>query len=237
MENKFIVFEGPDGSGKDTQVEILKENLLAKGIDVVVLNNISNAPIGKAIRETLGMENGFFNTQQAACAYISDLYNTDREIQRLLKEGKTVICNRWLISTFIYGSDFTEQGFRFVAEGYKDIVSKPDVIFHLNINDKVTLDRVDKRAEVEGKEYFEANPERVKKYTQRYGMFAKLMEKCENYKIIEASESINMVSFDIEVELGTLGKGEVFFPIADTLKNDVTNEDNVKRRIIREILL
>ena len=50
-KNLFIAFEGIDGSGKSTQVKLLKEKLEAKGLKVYTTCEPTDSPMGKMIRE------------------------------------------------------------------------------------------------------------------------------------------------------------------------------------------
>ena len=50
MRGYFITFEGPDGAGKTTQIDLLRKYLLDKGLDVVVTREPGGTPISEAIR-------------------------------------------------------------------------------------------------------------------------------------------------------------------------------------------
>ena len=55
----FITFEGGDGSGKSTQISILKESLIKKGYDVILTREPGGTDISEKIRELiLDPENG-----------------------------------------------------------------------------------------------------------------------------------------------------------------------------------
>ena len=53
MEGIFITIEGPDGSGKTTQIELLREYLEKKGYDSVVTREPGGTVISEAIREII----------------------------------------------------------------------------------------------------------------------------------------------------------------------------------------
>lgn len=96
---KFIVLEGIEASGKTTQVKRLGE----KFPDAVLTKNPTDSKIGRLIREdVLG---GNSNIPPVAYQY---LFAADREIQQEeiishLKEGKTVISDRYFWSSVAYG--------------------------------------------------------------------------------------------------------------------------------------
>ena len=53
-EGNFIVFEGGDGSGQDTQAELLRKYLESVGFDVIKTNEPTDGDTGKEIRNILG---------------------------------------------------------------------------------------------------------------------------------------------------------------------------------------
>ena len=53
MRGIFIVMEGPDGSGKSTQIELLKEYLKEQGHEIIVTREPGGTVIGEEIRDIL----------------------------------------------------------------------------------------------------------------------------------------------------------------------------------------
>lgn len=103
MPGRFIVLEGPDGSGTTTHAKILAEKLRAEGEDVVLTAEPTDSEIGKFIREQL-----LKKTIPSASA-LQLLFCADRAshietvIKPALEAGKTVISDRYVISTLVYG--------------------------------------------------------------------------------------------------------------------------------------
>ncbi len=99
---KLIVFEGTDGAGKSTQVQLLAEYLTANGIDTVATYEPTNGPIGQRIRSL------YTNRGQVTKAEELDLFLADRKehvenlINPSLKLGKIVLCDRYYLSTAAY---------------------------------------------------------------------------------------------------------------------------------------
>jgi len=101
----FVVFEGPDGSGQSTQVELLVNYLKAKGCKVLATKEPTlQSKAGKTIREALDEKiklgpqelQGLFTKDRA-----SHLKNI---ILPALKRGKIVISDRYFFSSFAFGA-------------------------------------------------------------------------------------------------------------------------------------
>ena len=100
----FITFEGGDGSGKSTQISILKESLIEKGYDVILTREPGGTDISEKIRELiLDPENGEMEDITEAYLYAAARAQLVRQlIKPALEEGKVVICDRFVDSSIAY---------------------------------------------------------------------------------------------------------------------------------------
>ncbi len=104
MHGCFITFEGPEGSGKSTQVRLLAAWLVARGIEPVVTREPGGTRIGEQVRALLHNPD---HTEMTAEAEIL-LYSAARAqhvgeiILPALAAGKIVLCDRFYDSTFAY---------------------------------------------------------------------------------------------------------------------------------------
>ena len=104
MEGIFITMEGPDGSGKTTQIDLLKKYLEHKGYDIVIAREPGGTVIGEAIRKII------LNPEYAEMGHMTELllYASARAqlvnqvIKPALREGKAVICDRFVESSAVY---------------------------------------------------------------------------------------------------------------------------------------
>lgn len=104
MRGIFITMEGPDGSGKTTQIELLKKYLEDKGYDIVITREPGGTKISEAIREII------LNTEYQEMSHMTELllYAAARAqlvnqvIKPALEEGKAVICDRFVESSAVY---------------------------------------------------------------------------------------------------------------------------------------
>lgn len=100
----FITFEGPDGAGKSTQIDLVTRHLRRLGYEVFYTREPGGTAIGDQIREILHDVN---NTEMTARAEIL-LYSASRAqlVQEVilprLAQGQVVLCDRYADSTYAY---------------------------------------------------------------------------------------------------------------------------------------
>lgn len=102
----FISIEGSDGSGKSTQIERLKEYLIEKKVDAVFLREPGGTNIGEKIRDVI------LDVSHKKMADVTEmlLYAAARAqlvnevIIPALETGKTVVCDRFVDSSYAYQS-------------------------------------------------------------------------------------------------------------------------------------
>ncbi|HCU57239.1 MAG TPA: dTMP kinase [Anaerolineaceae bacterium] len=100
----FITLEGPEGSGKTSQLPALAEFLRGKGYDVLVTREPGGTSVGDQIREVLmNMKNVSIVPQTEILLFQAARAQHVAEILRpALDEGKIVICDRFGDSTLAY---------------------------------------------------------------------------------------------------------------------------------------
>jgi dTMP kinase len=100
----FITFEGPDGSGKSTQIELVADYLRRQGYNIYCTREPGGTAIGDQIRNVLHDVN---NTEMSSRAEIL-LYSASRAqlveqiILPRLAQGDVVLCDRYADSTYAY---------------------------------------------------------------------------------------------------------------------------------------
>ncbi len=100
----FITLEGPEGSGKTTAVEAAVKALEAKGYQIVRTREPGGTPIAEEIRNViLDKKNTMMDPRTEALLYAaSRRQHLVEKVWPALKEGKIVICDRYLDSSLAY---------------------------------------------------------------------------------------------------------------------------------------
>mgnify|MGYP000953782349 FL=1 len=104
MQGIFITMEGPDGAGKTTQIELLKDYLNKKGYDVLITRDPGGNAVSEAIREVI------LNKDFTEMGYMTELLLYAAARAQLVKEnikpalsaGKAVIADRFVDSSAVY---------------------------------------------------------------------------------------------------------------------------------------
>jgi dTMP kinase len=99
----FVTFEGIDGSGKSTQVDLLAEALRAEGRNVVVTREPGGSELGEQIRELLlGHGAAISPWAETALFAAARAQLVDEVIYPALRDGADVVCDRYLDSSLAY---------------------------------------------------------------------------------------------------------------------------------------
>jgi len=112
----FITLEGPDGSGKSSQIPVLAEWLRSQGYDVFTTREPGGTGIGNQIREILlnKLENTAMHPRTEILLFLSSRAQLVEEVIRPLRDkGTIILCDRYADSTLAYqgyghGVDLTD---------------------------------------------------------------------------------------------------------------------------------
>ena len=196
-KGKFIVFEGIDGSGKGTQINILVEEMKSQGRTVYQTAEPTNSVTGGILRDALG---GFTdrNAYEMSAMFLLDriFHNSNKinGIKQFLEKGVDVVCDRYYYSSFAYqGIDADLKWVMDMNLNCNEIL-KPDLCIFLDIDSKSSDERISKnRLEREIYEEKSVQEKVRKRFLEVFG----LLKDSENVKIVDASRSISEVSADI----------------------------------------
>ncbi len=144
-EGFFITFEGIEGSGKSTQIQLLKEYLEEKGLDVLLTREPGGTKIGRKIRRLLlDPENENMDYKTEILLYAADRAQHVKEmIKPALAEGKVVISDRFIDSNLAYQAVGRGLDYERVYQINSWVIDScwPDLTFILDIDIKEGLKR------------------------------------------------------------------------------------------------
>ena len=145
MNNLFITFEGGDGSGKSTQVNLLKDYLDNLSFETIKTREPGGTPSAEILREllTTGEVEKWTPMSEALLMWASRYEHLIQVIEPALNSGKNVICDRFYDSTYAYQGVAHNLGIDKMEKLKKIIIGdiEPDVTFVLDIDPKVGLKR------------------------------------------------------------------------------------------------
>ena len=136
----FISIEGPDGSGKSTQIENIKQFFCDKGIDIVFTREPGGTAIGERIREIILDKNcSEMDYMTEAMLYAAARsQHVAQVIRPSLEEGKIVICDRFVDSSIAYQGYGRKLGDAVtIINGFAIGKCLPDVTFLMKLDPRI----------------------------------------------------------------------------------------------------
>ena len=147
--SKFIVVEGSEGVGKSTQIKTIKLFLEEHKIEYILTREPGGTSFGESIRSIiLDQNNDTDNLTDSLLFYASRYENYNKIILPALKNGKTVICDRFHYSTLVYqGIVGDDKLVRELHNIFDAIFSESiDHIIYLYTDPEESLNRISRRS-------------------------------------------------------------------------------------------
>lgn len=175
---RFIVFEGIDASGKETQAKLLSSFFKKKGFEVLLTHEpIYQEPIGQVIKSNLEKKISLAS-ETIAMLYAADRHEHYLKVKKALDEEKIVISDRYKYSNMAY------QGANGVDPKWIEEIEKysldPDIVFYIRVRPESAMKR---RKE---KDLYEENIEFQKKVFDIY----ETLSKKYKFIVIDGEKSI-----------------------------------------------
>ena len=187
----FITIEGPEGSGKTTAVNTAVEQLEKMGYQIVRTREPGGTPIAEQIRNIiLDKDNTAMDERTEALLYAaSRRQHLVEKVWPALKEGKIVICDRYLDSSLAYqggarnlGVDNILQVNSFATEG-----TFPDLTLLFDIDPELGLARIAANSD---REVNRLDLEKIEFHKKVRNTFLELAKRHpERFVVIDASQS------------------------------------------------
>ena len=145
MKGRFIAFEGCEGAGKSTQMRLLSEYLTSRGIPHILTREPGGGQISEAIRKIIldGKNSEMTDECEAllyAAARVQHLADT---VAPALARGETVLCDRYIFSSFAYQGYGRGLSLAFLKEINAFAIEKymPDLTVFLDIPSSRAFER------------------------------------------------------------------------------------------------
>ena len=190
----FAVFEGCDGSGTTTQLEILEKKFRASPSLPVLYRTFepTDGPVGRLIRQ------GLANEIPLKCETIAFLFAADRNehvygpggIMEHTGRNELVVCDRYIFSSLVYqGITCGEE----LPERLNRDFPLPELILYFDLDPETAVKRLDKRSLKEIYETLEFQTRVRERYRT---LLSGYPETCK-VETIDASRTVEEVSCDV----------------------------------------
>lgn len=207
MKGLFITFEGIDGSGKSTQIDLATRYLTEKGYRVYLTREPGGCPISEKIREVLlDPENKGMDPITEALLYAAARAQLiDSVLLEKKNEGYVILCDRYLDSSIAYQAFGRDLGIEFVKTVNRAADKMvPDMTFYFKLSQEQCDERINRqlrdrdRLERESVEFFQ-------RVIAGFDHIAKT--EPDRVKTIKADDSIERIALQIRVYLDGLLEG------------------------------
>lgn len=193
MENEktagsLIVFEGIDGSGKSTQVQLLSKKLREQQVPFYATMEPTNSPVGSLIRQLLT------GRMHADPKVIAALFTADRldhllndvdGIVQMIEKGTTVIMDRYYFSSYAYQSVDVPMDWVIQANALSSGILRPKVNIFLDVDVDDALERITNNRHQT--ELFEEKT-RLIQVRERYMEAFERLQDTENVVIVDGGQ-------------------------------------------------
>lgn len=195
MKSLFITFEGPEGAGKTTIINMVTEEFLKLGLNFISTREPGGIRIAESIRNIiLNPENTEMDKRTEALLYAAARrQHLAEKVLPALEEGKIVLCDRFIDSSLAYqgvgrgiGIDEIYKINEFAINGLM-----PNLTIYFDLDPKVGLQRVHQADE---REINRLDLEELDFHLKVQSGYSEIIKREPNrFKLIDASKSIEEV--------------------------------------------
>jgi len=142
---RFIVFEGIDGSGKSTQIQMISNRMAASGFKVYTTFEPTDGLIGSLIRQMLS---GRVSVDQRTIASLfaadrtDHLVNETNGIRGKVDKGEIVLCDRYYFSSYAYHAQHIDMKWVIHANSLNAEILRPDLTVFIDVDPERCFERI-----------------------------------------------------------------------------------------------
>ena len=194
----FITLEGTEGSGKSTQIAVIKAHMEAKGHKVVCLREHGGAPIAEETRtllKTPRKDDNMCDKTELLLMYAARAQLVETVIKPLLSAGTDVICDRHDLSSVAYQGGGRGMNMDDINAIRKVVLGnfRPDLTIVIDVDPKIGMQRARNRGELDRFELSQIDFfERVR---NTYLEYAKTHQ--DFVSVVDGHKEISAVSHDV----------------------------------------
>ena len=195
---QFITVEGSEGVGKTTNLNHIRQQLLAAGVEVVETREPGGTPLGEELRELLldHRHHGMSEDTELMLMFAARAEHLAQVIRPALSAGKWVLCDRFTDASHTYqGAGRGIFGQRIAQlETWVQQGLQPDFTLLLDLDPEIGMERAGKRGALDRFE-----KEQIDFFHRvRQGYLDRANQFPQRFHVINAAESIESVQHAID---------------------------------------
>ena len=196
-KGRFIVFEGIDGAGKSTQIDLLAAHLRSQGRRVYCTAEPTESVTGGLLRDALGGVSKRTACEMAALFVLDRIFhnvNPVNGIEKMLADGVDVICDRYYYSSLAYQGCLTDPAWVKSMNLDCPEIRRPDICIFLDLTPEQSMERIS-RGRVTT-EIYETTEQLTRVRNQFLSVIDSLSSR-DNIQVINAARPIEEIQSDI----------------------------------------
>ncbi len=200
MRGRFITFEGIDGAGKSTQIDVIEATLKARGLEVIRTREPGGTPLGEVIRKEL-LSVDMDPATETLLFFASRAEHIAKVIRPAIERGAWVLSDRFTDATYAYqvgGRGFPAHKVE-ELERWTQGELQPDRTVLFDIDPQVAAERVAKARQLDRFE-----KESLDFFTRvRNAYLTRAQQTPERFLIVNSMQDKDLVSDILRKEFST----------------------------------
>ena len=197
----FLTFEGPEASGKSSQILLLKKYLKKNNISFINTREPGGTKIAESLRKLILKVKSDINIEEEILMLMAARsHHINNVILPALEKGKLVISDRFADSTFVYQGYVNKFGIKNAKNLHKNILNNflPNKTFLFKLSTKLIISRIKKRKSKNKYDKLDKN------FHDQVNKGYKIIYNKKRFIIIDASKPINQIHKKIISHINSL---------------------------------